>query len=206
MGNTSSAPRVTAQDKAVLQVKLQKDKLVRYQKKMNLLVDQETTQIKVYLRQGKKNDAKVLLKKTKYQQKLLEDSSNQLYNLENMIHNIEFKLIEKDFLKGLQNGNAILSKLNNEMKVEDVERLVDEVQDNIAYQDEINEMLSNSVVGQDIEDEIDQELAALELEATPLDQRLPKIDGLAKVPEVAVDVLPQQKKESSKETRTALLA
>ena len=206
MGNTSSAPRVTAQDKAVLQVKLQKDKLVRYQKKMNLLVDQETTQIKVYLRQGKKNDAKVLLKKTKYQQKLLEDSSNQLYNLENMIHNIEFKLIEKDFLKGLQNGNAILSKLNNEMKVEDVERLVDEVQDNIAYQDEINEMLSNSVVGQDIEDEIDQELAVLELEATPLDQRLPKIDGLAKVPEVAVDVLPQQKKESSKETRTALLA
>lgn len=206
MGNTSSAPRVTAQDKAVLQVKLQKDKLIRYQKKMNLLVDQETTQIKVYLRQGKKNDAKVLLKKTKYQQKLLEDSSNQLYNLENMIHNIEFKLIEKDFLKGLQNGNAILSKLNNEMKVEDVERLVDEVQDNIAYQDEINEMLSNSVVGQDIEDEIDQELAALELEATPLDQRLPKIDGLAKVPEVVVDVLPQQKKESSKETRTALLA
>ena len=148
----------------------------------------------------------MLLKKTKYQQKLLEDSSNQLYNLENMIHNIEFKLIEKDFLKGLQNGNAILSKLNNEMKVEDVERLVDEVQDNIAYQDEINEMLSNSVVGQDIEDEIDQELAALELEATPLDQRLPKIDGLAKVPEVVVDVLPQQKKESSKETRTALLA
>lgn len=164
MGNTSSSPRVTAQDKAILQVKLQKDKLLKYQKKSNLLLKSETEQIKKYLRENDKKSAKVLLKRTKYQETLLENVSNQLLNLENMIQNIEFKLVEKEFLKGLSNGNEILKKLNNEMNINDVEKLMDDVNENIQYQEEIDQVLSTSIVGRDVEDEIDEELKQLELE------------------------------------------
>ncbi|ODQ58241.1 hypothetical protein WICANDRAFT_24485, partial [Wickerhamomyces anomalus NRRL Y-366-8] len=155
-------PKVTAQDKAILQVKLQKDKLLKYQKKSNLLLKSETEQIKTYLRQNDKRSAKVLLKRTKYQETLLENVSSQIMNLENMIQNIEFKLVEKEFLKGLTNGNEILKKLNKEMNINDVEKLMDDVNDNIQYQEEIDQVLSTSIVGKDVEDEIDEELRQLE--------------------------------------------
>ncbi|CCH44883.1 Vacuolar protein sorting-associated protein [Wickerhamomyces ciferrii] len=164
MGNTTSSPKITAQDKAILQVKLQKDKLLKYQKKSTLLIKNETNQIKACLSKGDKTSAKIILKRTKYQENLLENVSNQILNLENMIQNIEFKLIEQDFLKGLQNGNEILKKLNNEMKLDQVETLMDDVNENIQIQEEIDQVLSNSIVGKDYEDEIDEELAMLEKE------------------------------------------
>ncbi|KAH3673008.1 hypothetical protein WICMUC_003961 [Wickerhamomyces mucosus] len=164
MGNTSSSPVVTAQDKAILQLKLQKDKLTQYEKRTNNLLKSETLQIKKLLRENNKTGAKVILKKKKYQQSLLESVSNQILNLENMIQNIEFKLIEKEFLKGLTQGNSVLKKLNNELNVKDVNELIDEVNDNIEYQNEINDLLSTSIVGKDYEDEIDEELQALENE------------------------------------------
>ena len=37
-------------------------------------------------------------------------------------------------LEGLKNGNAVLTKLNNEMKIEDVEKLMQDTEDAIAYQ------------------------------------------------------------------------
>ncbi|ONH67766.1 Vacuolar protein sorting-associated protein 20 [Cyberlindnera fabianii] len=213
MGNATSSPKVTSQDKAILQVKLQKDKLVKYQRKMSLLVKSEQDQIKIYLRQGDKNSAKTLLKRTKYQEKLLEDVSSEMFNLENMIHNIEFKLIEKDFLRGLQKGNTILKKLNNEMRVEDVERLVDEVHENIAYQEEIEEALSTAVVGRDYEDEIDEELRAMEEQEAAkigktedLKTKLPTTEGLPELPEPAAKVEEPVKKVKEKTGKTALLA
>lgn len=209
MGNSSSAPRVTAQDKAILQVKIQKDKLAKYQRKMQLLITNERNQIIVYLNNGQKESAKTLLKRSKYQEKLLEDVSTQMFNLENMIHNIEFKLIEQDFLKGLKNGNSILAKLNSEMKVEDVERLVDEVHDNIVYQEEINEALAGAVVGQDWEDDIDEELEALAAKSSDkatmqdLDvHNLPSTEGLAPIKPVEE----KKQQQRTQETRTLQLA
>lgn len=189
MGNAPSSPKVTAQDKAILQVKLQKDKLLKYQKKSNLLLKSETEQIKTYLRQNDKRSAKVLLKRTKYQETLLENVSSQIMNLENMIQNIEFKLVEKEFLKGLTNGNEILKKLNKEMNINDVEKLMDDVNDNIQYQEEIDQVLSTSIVGKDVEDEIDEELRQLEEQEAAkngpkkeeLIGKLPSVDGLPKI-------------------------
>lgn len=215
MGNAPSRPRVTAQDKAVLQVKLQKDKLLKYQKKSNLLLKSETEQIKKYLRENDKRSAKKLLKRTKYQETLLENVSNQLLNLENMIQNIEFKLVEKEFLKGLSNGNEILKKLNNEMNINDVEKLMDDVNDNIQYQEEIDQVLSTSIVGKDVEDEIDEELRQLEAEesaknAPTKEELIGKLPSVHNLPEIKQEE-PEQVEEEEKapvkqKQKTAMLA
>lgn len=165
MGNTaSSTPTVNPQDKAIFQLKLQKDKLKQYERRTAQLINSETSQVKLLLREGHKGAAKVLLKRSKYQSTLLENVSNQILNLDNLIHNIEFKIIEKEFLKGLSKGNEILMKLNRELNVNDVTKLIDEVNENIEYQNEVDEMLSHSIVGKDYEDEIDEELQQLENE------------------------------------------
>ena len=47
---------------------------------------------------------------------------------------IEYKLVEQQVLDGIKTGNQVLQKLNEQMKVEDVERLMGETADAIAYQ------------------------------------------------------------------------
>jgi charged multivesicular body protein 6 len=208
MGNSPSSPKVTAQDKAILQVKLQKDKLVKYQRKSTVLIRSEYNRVKVLLREGDKESAKMLLKKVKYQEKLIEDVNNQMFNLENMLQNIEFKLIEKEFLKGLQNGNTILKKLNKEMKVDDVEQLLEEVHESIAYQQEIEETLANATIGMDLEDEIDEELKQMEMDAIKGGEiDMPSVQGLPEIKERQTkEEANAEEVQETKESRTALLA
>lgn len=50
------------------------------------------------------------------------------------VSQIEFSLVEKDVLYGLKQGNSVLTQLNTEMSVENVEKLMGETADAIAYQ------------------------------------------------------------------------
>lgn len=86
--------RVTEQDKAVLQLKQQRDKLKQYQKKIELNLKKDKLVAKQLLDEGKRDRAKLLLKKKKYQEKLLQDTDNQLDKLEQLTHDIEFAQIE----------------------------------------------------------------------------------------------------------------
>jgi charged multivesicular body protein 6 len=190
MGATSS--KITQQDKAILQVKLQRDKLNKYQRTLHYQLAQQRKQIQTYLAQRDKQSAKLLLKRLKYQEKLNENIADQIMNLENMIRTIEFKIIEKEFLSGLSKGNELLKKLNNELNVDSIEKLVDDVRNNIAYQEEVDAVLSGSVIGRDYNDEIDDELAELEKEVNN--------NGGGKVPEMPTVVgLPEIKEQEQQQ-------
>lgn len=93
-----------------------------------------------------------------------------------MVSTLEFKMVEKEFVSGLQTGNEILKKLNAEFK--DVDKLMDDVQDQIEYQAEVDNALANSVVGTNtFEDELDRELDQLDKEVNGLPE-LPTTEGL----------------------------
>lgn len=47
---------------------------------------------------------------------------------------IEFSLVEKDILYGLQQGTAVLKQLNQEMNLDRVEQLLSDSAEGIAYQ------------------------------------------------------------------------
>ena len=63
--------RVTEQDKAVLQLKTQRDKLKQYQKKIQNNLEKERELAKTLLKDGKKDRALLLLKKKRAQETLL---------------------------------------------------------------------------------------------------------------------------------------
>ncbi|ORY64373.1 Snf7-domain-containing protein [Pseudomassariella vexata] len=162
MGNNSS--RVTAQDKAILDLKLQRDKLHQYQRRITVLTDRETAIAKQMLAQGNKKKALLALRQKKYQESLLFKTDAQLEQLEQLMRNVEFAQIQKDIVFGLQQGTAVLKQIHAEMGgIENVEKLMGETADAIAYQNEISEMLGGRISNQD-EDEVEDELAALELE------------------------------------------
>jgi len=134
MGGNQSVPKITAQDRAILDLKLQRDKLKQYQKKIQVILDREHTIAKDQIAAGQKDRALIALRRRKYQQSLLTKTDEQIENLEQLVSTIEFSLIEVSMLHGLKLGNDILKEIHKEMNVESVEKLLEETAEAREYQ------------------------------------------------------------------------
>lgn len=87
------------------------------------------------LAQGDKKRALLALRRKKYQESLLSQTDAQLEQLEKLASNVEFALIQKDVVFGLQQGTKVLKEIHAEMGgIEHVEKLMGETADAIAYQ------------------------------------------------------------------------
>ncbi|KAI5286058.1 Vacuolar protein sorting-associated protein 20 [Ascosphaera aggregata] len=164
MGNISSSQKITSQDKAILELKIQRDKLHQYQKRITKLTDRETQIAKQCLANNDKSRALLALRRKKYQQSLLNKTDAQLDQLEKLVHNVEFALIQQSVLHGLKQGNEVLRAIHEEMGgLEGVEKLMGETEDARAYQEEVSHMLAGQITNHD-EEEVQWELDAMEQE------------------------------------------
>ncbi|KAK3344015.1 Snf7 family [Lasiosphaeria hispida] len=207
MGNNSS--RVTAQDKAILDLKTQRDKLHQYQRRITVLTDRETQIARQMLAQGDKKRALLALRRKKYQETLLAKTDGQLEQLEKLTSSVEFALIQKDVVFGLQQGTRVLKEIHAEMGgIDHVEKLMGETADAIAYQQEVSEMLGGRISNQD-EDEVEDELAALEAEVNMAAQiqqpSLPNVPD-TQLPTKQVEAESPAKQVRQPEQRQAMLA
>lgn len=177
MGNNPS--RVTAQDKAILDLKTQRDKLHQYQRRITILTDRETQIAKQMLAQGDRKKALLALRRKKYQQSLLAKTDSQLEQLESLTSSVEFAKIQKDIVFGLQQGTKVLKEIHTEMGgIDHVEKLMGETAEAIAYQKEVSEMLGGKISNQD-EDEVEEELEALAKQLRNAEQEeLPVLPGV----------------------------
>lgn len=168
MGNATSSrskasPKVTPHDKAILQLKLQRDKLHQSKQKIQTVIERENEIVKTCIKSKNLEKAKLTLRKKKRQQSLLDNLEKQSNTLEELIDTIEFKLIEKDVLFGLEQGNKVLKEINSEMSIEKVDRIMEETAEAVEYQNELSERLGSLLTNSE-EMEVDEELRALELE------------------------------------------
>lgn len=189
-------PKITEQDKAVLALKQQRDKLKQYQKKIQLNLEKERQLAKKLLQEGKKNKAKLLLKKKRYQEQTLERTDNQLENLEKMVQDVEFAQIQLQVADGLKQGNEALKKMHEIMSIEDVEKIMDETKEGIEYQREIDELLSGSLTQED-EDAVLEELEEMTKSIAEDDQEFPT----ELLPEVPTNEPGEKRAPKAKETR-----
>ncbi|KAI1016259.1 hypothetical protein LB504_009128, partial [Fusarium proliferatum] len=186
-----NASKVTAQDKAILDMKNQRDRLHQYQRRITVLTDKETDIAKQMLAKGDKKRALLALRRKKYQESLLAKTDAQLAQLEKLTNDVEFALIQKDVVFGLQQGTKVLKEIHAEMGgIENVEKLMGETAEAIAYQQEVSDMLGGRISNQD-EQEVEDELEALEAELT----------GPAKLPSVPVANLPEVQKNQEVEAQ-----
>ncbi|CAH1954561.1 unnamed protein product [Acanthoscelides obtectus] len=165
-GKKKPASRVTEQDKAVLQLKQQRDKLKQYQKRIELTLSKDKEIAKKLLDNGQRQRAKLLLKKKRYQEQLLVKTDAQLENLEKLTHDIEFAQVELQVVDGLKKGNEALKKVNDALNIADIERILDETKEGIDKQNEINELLSGQLTQED-EDAVEEELTNILKEQLP---------------------------------------
>ncbi|KAL7005233.1 Vacuolar protein sorting-associated protein 20 [Cystobasidiomycetes sp. EMM_F5] len=175
MGASQSGPKITAQDRAILDLKLQRDKLKQFQKRIENVLGGEKEAARTALAAGNKPRALIALRRRKYQEQLLTQTDKQLATLQDLVSSIEFSLVEKDVLFGLKQGNSVLKELNREMSIENVEKLMGETADAIAYQKEVDEMLATRMSVEDEED-VQAEVAAMEAEIDAT--RVPKLPSV----------------------------
>ncbi|KAH7116170.1 charged multivesicular body protein-like protein 6 [Dendryphion nanum] len=191
MGNSSSSNKISAQDKAILDMKNQRDKLHQYQKRITVITDREKEIAKECLKRGDEKGAKLALRRKKYQESLLAKTDGTLANLEILTSDVEFALVQKDVLFGLQQGTQVLKEIHREMGgIENVEKLLGENEEARAYQEEISELLANKMSNAD-EDEVEEELEALEKEVNGV--KLPD------APSNKIELTEAQKAELAKE-------
>ncbi|KAI2632036.1 charged multivesicular body protein 6 [Hypoxylon sp. NC1633] len=204
---TAEDSRRANANRAILDLKLQRDKLHQYQRRITVLTDKETAVARQMLAAGDKKRALLALRRKKYQESLLEKTDLQLAQLEQLTRSVEFALIQKDIVFGLQQGTKVLREIHAEMGgIEHVEKLMGETADAIAYQREVSEMLGGRITNQD-EDEVEDELAALELEVNG-PAPLPNVPD-TKLPESAVreqEQRPASKEPEPEPERRAMLA
>ncbi|CAH1273859.1 CHMP6 [Branchiostoma lanceolatum] len=191
--------RITEQDKAILQLKQQRDKLRQYQKKIQANLDREREVAKKLLKDGKKEKAKLLLKKKRYQENMLQKTDNQIDQVEKMVDDIEFASIEMKVVEGLKKGNDCLKEMHKILSLENVEKILDETQEAVEYQREIDDLLAGGILTDEDEEAV---LAELD-EITKAD--LPAVpDEDVSLPEVPRDRIPEA--EAPKERQRELVA
>ena len=149
--------RINSHDKAVLDLKLQRDKLQQYQKRIELTLETDRKMAKKLLSEGKKDRAKLLLRKKKYQESLLTRTDGQLDNLQTLVNDLEFAQVEQQVVNGLKTGNEALKKANEMLSITEIEQIMDDTAEAIEKQKEIDLLISGQLSAED-EDDVLQEL------------------------------------------------
>eukprot|EP01092_Planopodium_desertum_P008666 TRINITY_DN36730_c0_g2_i2.p1 TRINITY_DN36730_c0_g2~~TRINITY_DN36730_c0_g2_i2.p1 ORF type:complete len:231 (+),score=45.80 TRINITY_DN36730_c0_g2_i2:112-804(+) len=191
---------ISPEENAIFTIKLQRDELHRYETKAQAVIKREIEAAKQKLKEGNRKLALLILKKKKYQESLLEKAKLQLANLTELIDQMEFAVIQKKVFDGLKLGKDTLKELNDQMKLEDVEKLLEETHEGILYQQEMDELLKGKFNSED-EEELTEEL-----------DELISLDKLAKLPSIPKTSEPledskdsDQEEEEEKEKESDLL-
>jgi len=145
----------------VLELKRQRDRLERYRTQMETVMAKETDVARELLKKGLKKRALLALQKKKYQTSLVDKADAQLLNIGQMCNSIEFAIVEQNVFNALKVGNETLQLINSQMSLDDVQKLMDDSAEAIAYQNQIGDILSEELNPMDEED-IEKEFDALQ--------------------------------------------
>ncbi|OCF39252.1 charged multivesicular body protein 6 [Kwoniella heveanensis CBS 569] len=202
MGMAQPGPKITAQDRAILDLKLQRDKMKQYQKRLQVVLDREQDIAKEALKAGNKTRALTALRQKKYQEQLLAKTDSQLMTLQELVSTIEFTQIQNTVIHGLEMGADVLKQLHAEMSLEKVEKLMDQTREGVEYQREIDEALMSRMSPEE-EEAVQAELEELQREALPAIPSVPDTNPVA-LPNVPVDEPSTARPETQPERRTAV--
>ncbi|CAK7897018.1 vacuolar protein sorting-associated protein 20 [[Candida] anglica] len=199
----STTPKITAQDRAIYQMKQQRDKLKQYQTRLSTVIDRQNNLAKEAILRKDLDRAKFYLRSKKQQETTISKTYEQLDNLEKLIGTIEFKVIEKDVMYGLQQGNEVLKKLNSEMSMDKLDKILDDLEDERVKVDDVSDMLGMGSLTNGDELEVEEELARLEEQVTgksKINQSLdlPDAPKVSILPEAPSGKLESNKKNSEK--------
>eukprot|EP00834_Sanchytrium_tribonematis_P001995 NODE_54_length_30443_cov_1.442954.p20 type:complete len:177 gc:universal NODE_54_length_30443_cov_1.442954:10593-10063(-) len=132
------------EDNGLLKLKIQRDQMVKYRKKLEFQIDQNHKLAQQHIK-NKKLAIHYLAQK-KHLGKLIEQVDAQQMLLFEMISEIELKSVQVHVVEALAQGNTLLTSLN--VKLKDADKVMDdlkdlqdiEIFDAVDYSEELEEL------------------------------------------------------------------
>eukprot|EP00878_Enallax_costatus_P002210 GHUV01002381.1.p1 GENE.GHUV01002381.1~~GHUV01002381.1.p1 ORF type:complete len:232 (+),score=87.40 GHUV01002381.1:243-938(+) len=182
----SSRAKITDHDRAVLSLKAQRKKMEDQTKLLEKRIEQNEVVARTLIVQKKKQQALLALKRKKLSENQLTNIQAYLVNVEDMLNNMELTKHQANVMSALKQGNDALKKAQQEMPLDDVQKLMDDTAEAREYQDKVQDIVSQQLDAADTE-AVMQELHQLE------DQALQdELAAMPKVPELTEEQKQQQ--------------
>ncbi len=156
-----------ADEQAILKCKLCRDDIKKYIKKLENNANLKKEKAKEALKAKNKDRAKLNLRMEKMYREQIKAADGQLEMIENQISQIETAQSQKDAMTVLQEGNAVLKKLQEEVNVEKLQDISDDMEEIKAKNDEITEFFKERGIEDEeaVNDELDKLIASVQQEA-----------------------------------------
>ncbi|OQE74587.1 hypothetical protein PENNAL_c0078G09580 [Penicillium nalgiovense] len=164
-GGAAAQKRKDAPKNAILQLREQLDMLQKRERHLETQISEQEAMARKNVNSDK-NAAKNALRRKKVHDKNLEQTTAQIMQLEQQIYSIEAANINHETLAAMKQAGAAMKQIHGGMKLEDVDKTMEELQDQHALSAEIGSVITSFPIGeQPDEEELDAELEGLEQEA-----------------------------------------
>ena len=158
------AAKKEAPKKAILQLRGQLEMLNKREKHLQNQMEEQDALARKYV-SSNKAAAKTALRRKKQYEHSLEQTSAQIMTLEGQISSIESANINKETLDAMKNAGAAIKHIHAGMTVDTVDNLMEDLREQHAIGEEINEAITSGINSNAIDDaELDAELEDLQQE------------------------------------------
>ncbi|EAY07738.1 SNF7 family protein [Trichomonas vaginalis G3] len=152
-------------DKAVLALKVNRDRLKKYQLRLEADNEKQIQVAKQLAKEGKLDRAKLALRTKKAREAMIVKTDGMLTQLQEQLNHLENAKMIKEFAKNLEMTNSVLKTMNEQLTPEMVEKLMDENQEETEKVNEITDLLSQNMTPElDAEAEEEYERMLQEME------------------------------------------
>ena len=203
MGCSEDRVTISPEEKAIIDCKLCRDKINAYIKRLEVREKKSREKAKELLKDKQRDRAKFYLRQAKLHSAQIKTNLGQLEMVTNQITQIESSQNLKECLKVLQNGKEVLKKMQDSIKIEEWEKIKDDMEELKEKDKEISDFLKDYGINEaEYDNEVNNDLDKLMEE---IGENKAKVD--IKLPEVPKEEIIEDtnKKEEKEKTKKKLV-
>ena len=171
-------------EKAILECKTCRDKIKRYIRNLEQKENNSRTKVKELLQKKQRNRAKLYLKQAKLFSEQTKVADGQLQMINQQIADIESTSNMNQCAAVLNQGNAVLKQLQNEVNIEHWEDIRDDLDELKERDREVADFFKErGVEEEELEEQCDEEINRLLMEIHGDDINLPQVPQDSIAPE-----------------------
>ncbi len=200
MGSICSEDRVklTPEEKAIVDCKLCRDKINAYIRRLEVREKKSREKAKELLKDKQRDRAKFYLRQAKLHSAQIKTNEGQLEMVNNQIIQIESSKNLQECLKVLQNGKDVLKKMQDSIKIEEWEKIRDDMDELKEKDKEISDFLKDYGINEaEYDDEVNNDLDKLMEEVG-----VSKAKEDIKLPEVPKEEITEDKNKEKEKEKT----
>ena len=198
MGCSDNRVIISPEEKAIVDCKLCRDKINAYIRRLEVREKKSREKAKELLKDKQRDRAKFYLRQAKLHSAQIKTNLGQLEMVTNQIAQIESSQNLKECLKVLQNGKEVLKKMQDSIKIEEWEKIRDDMDELKEKDKEISDFLKDYGINEaEYDNEVNNDLDKLMEE---IGGNKAKVD--IKLPEVPKEEITEDKNKKKEKEKT----